>query len=1245
MTESEPTDDLCTITVDAGADVSVCATGGTVSLNGSVMGNALQFFWTPSTGLSNPNSLTPLVTTAMPQTYTLNAQQVDNLIPIPNGDFELGNTNFSSDYNYIDPGNPIGFLSPGAYTTITSPALIWSNLPPCDDHTLGNGTGQSMVINGNGIVGENVWCTTLAASPNTDYYFSAWVTTLNPLFPPQLQITVNGNPVGTTFNAGGTPCNWEPFGAAFNSGAATSVNICLSNQNSGNGFLGNDFALDDMELSSVCTETDEVMVTILNPVAQIASPDLINCNAADLCVTLNGAALNPQGMVAYQWTASNGGSIQSGGMSASPEICNTGDYSLVVTETVGTQTCDSAPITTSVTDNMAFPPMPVIDGPIEICQGIPESFSVISDPAYTTINWLESSGMTIISGQGTNAVDVVFVSNTIADICVQVENNCANLEQNCFPINVSQSPVAPVMSGPLNVCDQINPVYNIDNFDPAVLNYTWTATGGGQVIDGQGTSTVVLDWNGALGNQQLCATPDNLCGVGGTTCIDIEVSPQTIVTNINLTTLDPSEVGVVQILYPSSTGCDSLVITTTTLIANLCNISVDAGPDVTICANAGPVQLSGFVNGNNVAGFEWTPTTGLSDPTSLNPTATITTTTTYTLTGQSVDDANLIQNGGFEQGNVLFTSDYMFENCPTNPFGTLGCEGAYTITSNAAATHTNFSPCTGNSSPLFMAVNGAQNLQNVWCQQITVSPNTLYQFSAWATSIEGTSPAILQFSINGSPIGDLFSVSSATCNWQQFSSTWNSGSITSANICVLNQNTAVGGNDFGLDDIGFFEVCEASDEVPINVHDIDALIDPPAIIDCNLANNCIQLNGANSFTNSGNGLTYNWLASNGGIIQSGSNTANPTVCTGGTYTLEVSTVAADGTVCTSEMTSINVFENNTLPIEPFITGEDLLCPGDIELYFIDPNPAYTSITWFDPTNGTILGSNNSEQVFVEWTGLNAGQICVQVANNCGLLSNLTCFNVQVEDLPAVPIVTGNDLICNFETGFYNASVATPGINNYTWTVPLDAQIVQGSGTDNIVIDWTNSAGGEVCVDVANDCGTNANCMTVVVHGLLTEVLDTTLCSGATFNLNGTIYGNGNLSGVEVFTYPDGCDSLILTVSVAESDAIINNQSLSICDGESIMVGTQAYSTSGTYRDTFQTTLACDSIVITDLIVTNVEVQNLNLTTCDASAVGVDSVLLQNIFGCDSLVITTTSLLPSNQIAVFETTCDINQVGV
>ena len=234
-----------------------------------------------------------------------------------------------------------------------------------------------------------------------------------------------------------------------------------------------------------------------------------------------------------------------------------------------------------------------------------------------------------------------------------------------------------------------------------------------------------------------------------------------------------------------------------------------AGPDTTICAG-GTVQL----NSSGGQTYTWTPTAGLNNPNTQNPTATPLTTTTYTVTvGQPT--GNLVFNGNFSQGNVGFNSDY--------PYATnLVPAGLYGVVTNANDVHPAFQGTghTGNA-PLdsFMVVNGAgtPNL-NVWCQTISVSPNTDYFFGAWVSTVVANNPAILQFSINGQVLGSPFSAPFNINNWVQFFQTWNSGSGTSATICVVNQNTTTGGNDFALDDITFSTFCTNTADVTVTVN-------------------------------------------------------------------------------------------------------------------------------------------------------------------------------------------------------------------------------------------------------------------------------------------------------------------------------------------------------------------------------------------------------------------------------------------
>ena len=115
-----------------------------------------------------------------------------------------------------------------------------------------------------------------------------------------------------------------------------------------------------------------------------------------------------------------------------------------------------------------------------------------------------------------------------------------------------------------------------------------------------------------------------------------------------------------------------------------------------------------------------------------------------------------------------------------------------------------------------MSVNGATTLnQSFWCQTVSTEPNTDYVFSTWLASINTNSPAVLQFSINGVNLGTTFNATNINCDWREFYQIWNSGIATSANICIVNQNSIAVGNDFALDDIYFAPLCSKSDTIHV----------------------------------------------------------------------------------------------------------------------------------------------------------------------------------------------------------------------------------------------------------------------------------------------------------------------------------------------------------------------------------------------------------------------------------------------
>ena len=171
--------------------------------------------------------------------------------------------------------------------------------------------------------------------------------------------------------------------------------------------------------------------------------------------------------------------------------------------------------------------------------------------------------------------------------------------------------------------------------------------------------------------------------------------------------------------------------------------------------------------------------------------------------GQQPIGQELAINGDFSAGDQYFNSGYT--SCP----GPCNTEATYTVLSDPTIANPGFygSDHTDGSGE-FMAVNGDPTPGTpVWCQTIVVQPNMTYVFSAWIASLSLQNPAQLLFSINGIDLATAINAPAVTGQWDPFNATWDSGANTTATICIVNNNTAVAGNDFGLDDISFRACC------------------------------------------------------------------------------------------------------------------------------------------------------------------------------------------------------------------------------------------------------------------------------------------------------------------------------------------------------------------------------------------------------------------------------------------------------
>ncbi len=677
-----------------------------------------------------------------------------------------------------------------------------------------------------------------------------------------------------------------------------------------------------------------------------------------------------------------------------------------------------------------------------------------------------------------------------------------------------------------------------------------------------------------------------------------------------------------------------------------CDLTVDAGPDQMECTVPTTFQLVGSVSDTSLP-FEWSPTTGLSNPNSLTPNATVSTTTTYTLTGKSIDySADLIINGDFSGGDTGFSTDYSYNASPSFPFNEL-VEGQYSIGNDPAPMHVNWESCgdhttgTGN----MMNVNGSEFAnQNAWCQTINVTPNTEYAFSAWVTSVDPNGPCEIQFNINGLAVGDGNIGLSNTCEWINFFVLWNSGTNTTAEVCIEDVNLAEFGNDFAIDDIVFAPTCTVTDEVTLTVSELTAFADSEHLLcsgeTLNLTvssptGNSFEWSGPTGFTASGTSVSIPNITT----LQQGSYTV--TVANSDGCVIEANTAVAilesnevESTEYTCELSEVGTFTQdltNIFGCDSIVTLTVSLADSDLfEFTETSCDPADVGVFTqnlsnqfgCDSTIITTVSLDESNYINLSETSCDPNDVGIFTQD---LINQFGCDSIVTTtvSLDQSSLINLSDTSCNpADVGVFIQDLSNQFGCDSTVITTIT---LSPNSTTNLTTTTCDAAGvGVFTQDLSNQFGCDSTVITTVVLGTsMPIILFSTTCEASEV---------GTFTQDLIDQY--GCDSIVITnVTLLQSHLI--NLSTSTCDPDEV----------GVFTQDLMNQFGCDSTVITDVILDPSTVINLSDTSCDPNEVGTFTQDLINQFGCDSTVITTVSLIPSITVNLSTMSCNPNEVGV
>lgn len=547
-----------------------------------------------------------------------------------------------------------------------------------------------------------------------------------------------------------------------------------------------------------------------------------------------------------------------------------------------------------------------------------------------------------------------------------------------------------------------------------------------------------------------------------------------------------------------------------------CGAFISNLPDtIPACKNT-QVQLNAVVNATGtffkVLDTVWTPAGGLTNANIINPVATIgTTSAQYNLTVHALTNNNYVVNGNFSGGNTGFTTSYTLGT--GGSFGLVSNEGTYAITSNANLVHTNFSSfydhTSGTTSGSMLVVNGASTANvNIWCQTITVTPNTTYDFSAWGATCTPSSPAILQFAINGNLLGTPLSLPSITGTWNQFHTTWFSGANTSITICITDQQTAASGNDFAIDDIEFRQVCAVTDSVYIPVTNLQ-----PAITNT-VQLGCISDTISVSAQNNGGDVPsqYIWDFGDG----NGATTANATHVypTQGQYSVKLVT-KKNG--C-SDSASVIVDTRHPLTIG-IGSDKDTVCAGGSVQFSNTDNGTTTLSYYWDFGDGTPIDNNPAPA----HTFTTAGTYTVtHVVTDQVPCSDTIRKTIIVQPGPTASFTIGDTLMCMGKSTIM-ASTITDGYKLITWDFG-DGETIHNLTTTEHAFEKSGNFTVTLTVDYPV-CPSAVVTKNVVIHAIPKVDIgpDTSLCpysqpivlNNRTFNNNAVYLWNTGETGTSI----------------------------------------------------------------------------------------------------------------------------------
>ncbi|MEI7801573.1 MAG: PKD domain-containing protein, partial [Bacteroidota bacterium] len=852
------------------------------------------------------------------------------------------------------------------------------------------------------------------------------IVSVNPLSGACGSVTVNPtgnfNPGGGTISSyswtfpGGNPANSNqqvPPAVTYNSPGTYTITATASNQ---------------------CGPASGSTTLIVYPIP-IANAGANQTICAGTTTTLNGSATTGTPNYNYSWSpTATLSSPFSSSTSATPAATTT--YTLLVTDANGCTDNDQM-----VVNLIAAPNVTVNAVPAAICEG---QSSVLTANGATTYTWSPNTALSATTGSSVTATPTITTTYTVTG----TTGTCSDIET--VIVTVNPIPVLNINPNPVTICVGSSAVLTANG----ASSYTWSPSTGLTAT----TGTTVTASPTVTTTYTVLGTSASSCTATSTVVVTVTALPVVTASSTDYTICNGQSTtlnGVGATTYSwlpvtglsnpnSSTTTASPTVTTTYTLTGIIGANCQATDTVvvnvlplpTINVNANPAQIcaggSTTLTANGGFGYQWSPSTGLSQTNGNNITANPTVTTTYTVTGNGA-------NGCSNSNTVVITVNPLpiVSVNPPAPFICLGNSQVLTASGASAYTWTpsaNLSASTGTT--------------------VTATPVSVgtFTYTVVGTTAAGcTASTTVALGVNGLPnvVASTLNYticfgSSTTLNAAgAVNYTWvpNTGlSSSTGNTVTANPTTTTTYTVTGTSGLN----CNDDDTIVVNVL-------PLPVINSNPANPSICIGESVSITLSG-AVNYVWTPNTALSGTTGATvTASPTATT--TYTVTVTgangcTTQSQVIVVVHPLPNLNVNPN---PVVLCLNSSQNLTATGGSTYVWSPNIGLSS------TTGNIVSINPTANITYSVTATTIfgcmDSTTVPVTVNTNTVATSTDYQLCLGESTTMTANNGSTYQWNPNTGLSTSTNSTVTASPTVTTTYTATAFTTGgcSTTDTVVI--------------------------------------------------------------------------------------------------------------------------------------------------------------------------------------------------